>query len=71
MKDIVMFFAGAVFGAGVALFLAPESGEELRTSIRSRIDEEIPKLRAELQASMDKTNQRLSQIEADLKKGKS
>ena len=68
MKELLIFLAGVVFGAGLALFLAPESGEELRSGIRSRVDEEIPKLRAELKATMEKTNTRLSQIEADLKK---
>lgn len=70
MKELLIFLAGVVFGAGLALFLAPESGEELRAGIRSRVDEEIPKLRTELKATMEKTNTRLSQIEADLKKNK-
>lgn len=66
MKEIMIFLLGAVFGALAALLLAPESGEELRASIRARVDEELPKLRSEWQAAMNKTEARLDQIEADL-----
>jgi len=68
MKEIVIFLLGAVVGAFAALLLAPESGEELRASFRTRVDEELPKLRSEWQAAMNKTEARLEQIEADLKK---
>lgn len=32
-----LFLGGALFGAGLALLLAPESGEELRKRIRKQI----------------------------------
>ena len=66
MKEIMIFLLGAVVGALAALLLAPESGEELRAGIRTRVDEELPKLRSEWQAAMSKTEARLDQIEADL-----
>ena len=67
MKEIFIFFAGFVFGASVALLLAPESGADLRANIKSKVDDELPKLKSEFQASMKKTDQRLDQVEADLK----
>jgi gas vesicle protein len=50
-------------GASVALLLAPESGEELRADIRTKADEELLKL----QGTMARTNERLNQLETDLK----
>jgi len=63
MKDLLIFLLGVFVGASVALLLAPESGEELRADIRTRADEELLKL----QGTMARTNERLNQIEADLK----
>ena len=63
MKELIIFIAGMAVGASVALLLAPESGEELRAELRTKADEELLKL----QGSMARTNERLNQIEADLK----
>ena len=63
MKELIIFIAGMAVGASVALLLAPESGEELRAGIRTKADEELLKL----QGTMARTNERLNQIEADLK----
>jgi gas vesicle protein len=67
MKEIFIFFAGFIFGASVALLLAPESGADLRANIKSKVDDELPKLKSDFQASMKKTNQRLDKVEADMK----
>ena len=64
MKELIIFALGLTVGAGVALLFAPESGEELRADIRAKADEELPRLRA----GLDKTNERLNKMEADLKK---
>jgi gas vesicle protein len=67
MKVIFIFFAGFIFGASVALLLAPESGADLRANIKSKVDDELPKLKSDFQASMKKTDQRLDKVEADMK----
>ena len=36
-SKVGLFLTGVVFGAGVALLLAPESGEELRKRIRKQV----------------------------------
>lgn len=33
---VAAFFLGALFGAGVALFLAPKTGDDLRKDVRKR-----------------------------------
>jgi len=63
MKDLLIFMFGVLTGAGIALLLAPESGEQLRADIRAKAEEELPKL----QAGLKKTNDRLNKLEADLK----
>jgi len=63
MKDLTIFIFGVLTGAGIALLLAPESGEQLRADIRAKAEEELPKL----QAGLKKTNDRLNKLEADLK----
>ncbi len=68
MKEIFIFFAGFTLGASVALLLAPESGADLRANIKSKVDDDLPKLKSDFQASMKKTDQRLDKVEADLKK---
>ena len=68
MKEIFFFFAGFTLGASVALLLAPESGADLRANIKSEVDDDLPKLKSDFQASIKKTDQRLDKVEADLKK---
>jgi len=63
MKELIIFIAGVAVGASVALLLAPESGEELRAEIRTKADEELLKL----QGTMARTNERLNQLEAELR----
>ena len=63
MKELIIFIAGMAVGASVALLLAPESGEELRAELRTKADEELLKL----QGTMARTNDRLNQLEADLR----
>ena len=68
MKEMIAFFSGVAFGVIIALLLAPESGADLRANIKSKVDNELPKLKSDFQASMKKTDQRLDKVEADLKK---
>lgn len=63
MKELIIFITGIAVGASVALLMAPESGEELQAELRIKADEELPKM----QAAMARTNERLNQLEADLR----
>ena len=67
MKEMIVFFTGVAFGVIIALLLAPESGADLRANIKSKVDNELPKLKSDFQASMKKTDQRLDKVEADMK----
>jgi gas vesicle protein len=68
MKSIVYFAYGAILGAALALLFAPKSGAELRADLQATAGKDLSKLRAEWQAAMAKTNQRLDQMQSDLKK---
>jgi gas vesicle protein len=56
-NTVVVFAVGAIIGAGIALLLAPESGEEVRRDVRRLGKKALNKtqaLRAELNRSIDK-----------------
>ena len=67
MKEIVYFVLGAAVGATLALLFAPASGRELRANFQATAEEDAAKLQAEWQAAMAKTNERLGQMQAELK----
>jgi gas vesicle protein len=73
MKYLSTFVLGTLFGgligASVALLLAPYSGEQLRTNIKTKADEGYIKLqddwqnsRQELQSRMDKMSNELQRL---------
>ena len=64
----LLFVFGAAIGAVVGLLVAPKSGKELRADLQATAEKDLSKLQAEWQAAMAKTNERLDQIQADLKK---
>ena len=67
MKEIVYFVLGAAVGATVALLFAPKSGAELRADLQATAEKDLSRLQADWQATMAKTNERLDQMQADLK----
>lgn len=67
MKEIVYFVLGAAVGATLALLFAPESGQELRANLQATAEKDAAKVQAEWQAAMAKTNERLDQMQAELK----
>jgi gas vesicle protein len=67
MKAIVYFVLGAAVGATVALLFAPKSGAELRADLQATAEKDLSRLQADWQAAMAKTNERLDQMQADLK----
>ena len=58
---------GAAVGATLALLFAPASGQELRANLQATAEKDTAKLQAEWQAAVAKTNERLDQMQADLK----
>ena len=67
MKSMLGFLIGALVGAAVALLLAPSSGEELRTNIKSRANEEYVKLQEEFQKGMQEIHARMDKMGGDMK----
>jgi gas vesicle protein len=68
MKEIMYFVFGVAIGAVVGLLVAPKSGKELRADLQATAEKDLSKLPAEWQAAMARTNKRLDQIQAELKK---
>ena len=60
---ILSFLAGAAVGAGVALLVAPKTGEELRCKIKSLADDAIDKIK-------DYTSEAQEKIKATIEDGK-
>ncbi len=67
MKEIVYLLLGAAVGATIALLFAPESGKELRANIQAVAEKDLTKLQADWQAATAQTNERLDQMQVDLK----
>jgi len=67
MKEIVYFVLGVAVGATFALLFAPKSGAELRADLQATAEKDLSRLQADWQAAMAKTNERLDQVQADLK----
>ena len=67
MKEIAYLMLGAAIGATLALLFAPKSGAELRADLQLTAQEDKAKMQAQWQATMDKTDQKLSQVDAELK----
>lgn len=67
MKEVVYFVLGAAVGAAVALLFAPKSGAELRADLQATAEKDLSRLQTDWQAATAKTNERLDQMQADLK----
>ena len=67
MKEIVFFLLGAAVGAVVALMFAPASGKELRAEIQTTAEKDLNRLQADWQNGLQKTNEKLDKLQADLK----
>jgi gas vesicle protein len=68
MKELGFFLLGVAVGAVAALMFAPASGAELRDQIRTAAEEEASRLQADWQTGLQKTNEKLDKLQADLKK---
>lgn len=67
MKELGFFLLGAAVGAIAALMFAPSSGAELRSQIQTSAEKDLEKLQAEWEKGMQKTNEQLAQMQAELK----
>jgi gas vesicle protein len=66
MKYVLTLLLGAVIGAVTALLLAPSSGEELRTSIKTQADTQYAKLQEEWQRGTQEMQTRIDKLSSDL-----
>ena len=66
MKYISIFLTGALAGGLVALLFAPSSGEELRTNIKTRANNEYEKLQNEMQKGMQELRTRMDRMGGDM-----
>jgi gas vesicle protein len=57
-KTVVTALAAAALGAGIALLLAPQSGEKTRRQIRRRLEDEVTDIRDSVNAKAHKVYQR-------------
>lgn len=67
MKELVFFLLGAAVGAAAALMFAPSSGAELRAQIQSAAEKDLARLQAEWENGLQKTNEKVDKLQADLK----
>lgn len=67
MKEMVFFLLGAAVGAVAALMFAPASGAELRAQIQTTAERDFERLQSDWQKGMEKTNEKLDKLQADLK----
>jgi gas vesicle protein len=67
MKYALSFLAGAIFGASLALLLAPETGDDLRSKIKHTAESGISKAQQDLQQVMSEAQVQMDKISADMK----
>ena len=67
MKFIASFLLGASIGAITALLLAPSSGKELRTNIKTQTDVQAAKAREEWQKGVQGLQERVNKLNRERK----
>lgn len=67
MKEVLIFLAGAIVGAAVALMYAPESGEELRAELKSQADAQYKRMQDEWEKGKAEMQTRMDQMSGELK----
>ena len=65
MKYAVSLLLGALLGALIALHLAPSSGEELRSNIKTQADIQTARAREELQKGVQGVQKRINKLTAE------
>jgi len=67
---LMSFFAGAVIGGGLALLMAPRSGEETRETLKVAGDEARERLRTMMDEAEQRLREPLDEIQTMLKEKK-
>jgi len=67
MKELIFFLLGVTVGAVAALMFAPASGAELRAQIQTAAERDLDRLQSEWEKGMQRTNEKLDKLQADLK----
>jgi gas vesicle protein len=67
LLPFVSFIAGLAVGALVALLYAPLSGEELRSQIRTEVDQRSTRVMAELDKTLKSLQQSIEQVRGEMK----
>ena len=67
MKELIFFLLGVMVGAVAALMFAPASGAELRAQIQTVAERDLDRLQSEWEKGMQRTNEKLDRLQADLK----
>ena len=62
MKFFSGFMIGAALGVGVALLMAPTSGEELRANISKEVDTQYGKVQKEIKKGLDDLQKQIDQV---------
>jgi len=66
MKNIISFLLGAAVGAATALFLAPSSGEDLRTQVQEIAERDAQRLQQAWQQDMQKMNDQMAKLQSQI-----
>jgi len=66
MKNALSFLLGGLTGAVVALLLAPSSGEELRSNLKTQADTQYARLQDDYQKGLQELHTRLDKINSEL-----
>lgn len=64
MKNTLIFLAGALVGAAIALLVAPQTGEELRAKMLSAAEEDWKQLQEKYPEETEKIQAGLEQIQS-------
>ena len=67
MKELVFFLLGTAVGAVAALMFAPSSGAELRAQLQTAAEKDLERLQSEWEKGLQKTNEKVDKLQADLK----
>jgi len=68
MRELMFFLVGLALGAVTGLMFAPKSGQQLRGDIQQRANEDIQKLQKTYDQKVQDLNQKVEQLQAQMKK---
>ncbi len=66
MKYLIGFLTGALFGAAVALLLAPQSGEDLRNRLRAEAESQYQRVQEQTQKGMAQLHEQVDKLTSEV-----